>query len=477
MALASKRMLPDTMSPFTTETWVSVTTACMFWMLWAVLKCITAPSRPRVAAIDSRSSCSSAAKPPAGPDCSLSASRVVDPTSARDASRMLPPRRPMPWRPAFSVPTSCLFMVCLSLADGTSRATETGGTTPPASTFRVGHVPGGSVADAHVAVGRDVGTGDLGVVEPGGDVHVVDATEHPGAYIDVGRTGHQAGTTAVAAVATGTAVAGRRHGIAGSTAAGPAATAGAIAAVASHGTGVAAVTAVTGGRHAASGPAAGAGAGSAIPGGSGGTRHAVGAGGLIGREGAAGGVIGEVIADLTDGGKVGGTRAGTAAGGGIGVPALTVGQPEAQADATGIAAATAAAGIGHGLTTGAAIAVTAVTAGTGAQVDGGRIATATTGGASRTGPGVDAYTSAVDHGAHLLKGDDAGGGVVGLAHGPGIATAADATAAASGTAPGAIATGAAIGSGRGIVVGVIVVDSPVGTAAYAPASGTRSEER
>src|SRR5690554_2412952 len=242
MALASKRMLPDTMSPFTTETWVSVTTACMFWMLWAVLKCITAPSRPRVAAIDSRSSCSSAAKPPAGPDCSLSASRVVDPTSARDASRMLPPRRPMPWRPAFSVPTSCLFMVCPSLAEGTSRATETGGTTPPASTFRVGHVPGGSVADAHVAVGRDVGTGDLGVVEPGGDVHVVDATEHPGAYIDVGRTGHQAGTTAVAAVATGTAVAGRRHGIAGSTAAGPATATSTVAAIAGHSAGITTTT-------------------------------------------------------------------------------------------------------------------------------------------------------------------------------------------------------------------------------------------
>src|SRR5690554_4795660 len=210
---------------------------------------------------------------------------------------------------------------------------EAGGTAPPASRSMLDDCLDGSVADAHVAVCRHVGTGHLGIVEAGGHVHVADATENAGAYIDVGRTGHQAGTTAVAAVATGTAVAGRRHGIAGSTAAGPA-------------------------------------------------------------------------------------------------------------------------------------------------------ATATTGGASRTGPGVDAYTSAVDHGAHLLKGDDAGGGVVGLAHGPGIATAADATAAASGTAPGAvatgaiatgaIATGAAIGSGRGIVVGVIVVDSPVGTAAYAPASGTEA---
>lgn len=165
---------------------------------------------------------------------------------------------------------------------------EAGGAVPPASGCRAETRLDGSVADADVAVCRHVGTGDLGVVEPGGDIHVADAT--------------------VAAMASGAAVAGRCHGIAGGT-------------------------------------AAGTGAGSAIPGGSGGTRHAVSAGGLIGREGTAGGVIGEVVADLTDGDEVGSAGTGTTAGGGIGVPALTVGQPEA--DATGIAAATAAAGIGQ----------------------------------------------------------------------------------------------------------------------------------
>src|SRR5690554_1415939 len=103
----------------------------------------------------------------------------------------------------------------------------------------------GSVADAHVAVCRHVGTGHLGIVEAGGHVHVADATENAGAYIDVGRTGHQAGTTAVAAVAavaTGTAVAGRRHGIAGSTAAGPATATSTVAAIAGHSAGITTTT-------------------------------------------------------------------------------------------------------------------------------------------------------------------------------------------------------------------------------------------
>src|SRR5690554_1142317 len=78
---------------------------------------------------------------------------------------------------------------------------EAGGAVPPASGCRAETRLDGSVADADVAVCRHVGTGDLGVVEPGGHVHVADATENAGAYIDVGRTGHQAGTTAVAAIA------------------------------------------------------------------------------------------------------------------------------------------------------------------------------------------------------------------------------------------------------------------------------------
>ena len=72
----------------------------------------------------------------------------------------------------------------------------------------------GSVADAHVAVSGHACAGQLGVVEAGGHVHVVDATEHAATHGHSGRTGGQASCPAVAAIAASTAVTGVGIGVA-----------------------------------------------------------------------------------------------------------------------------------------------------------------------------------------------------------------------------------------------------------------------